>query len=252
MKKSLSGLNSLFLLASGGLILFVISRLFQKKEAIPTPTTGYKASPLLPSNTKSSFDEIYQLIRKEEGINYTAKKDGKDKNGNDLFTICIGHQIQPGEEELYTATLSEQDAILLFDKDIKNIIADMNKNIKVPLNKNQQLALISLRYRIGPNYFNNSSLLKELNRGNYQKASELFKEWRLSGGQVVQGLVLRAERERVRFLTPPVFSGLYQPGNLAPLSQQTGAPKFFPTNIPKAPTPLPKFSTYPYTIPKLD
>jgi lysozyme len=242
----------LFLLASGVLILYVISRLFQKKKAIPNPTTGYKPSPLLPSNTTTSFDEIYQLIRKEEGINYTAEKDGKDKNGNDLYSIGIGHQIQPNEQYLMTARLSEDDAILLFDKDIEKILADMNKNIKVPLNKNQQLALISLRYRIGPNYFNNSSLLKELNKGNYQKASELFKEWRLSGGQIVNGLVLRAERERVRFLTPPVFSGLYMQGNLSPLSQQTGAPKFFPTNIPKAPTPLPKFSTYPYTIPKLD
>ena len=197
MKKSSSGLNTLFLLASGGLILFVISRLFQKKKAaIPPIEKGYKPSFQLPSQTSNSFDEIYQLIRKEEGINYKAKADGKDREGNTLYTIGIGHQIQPNEVELFSKTITENEAILLFEKDIDKILVDMNQNIKVPLNKNQQLALISLRYRIGPNYFNESTLLRELNKGNYQKASEEFKNWRLSGGQVVSGLVARAERER--------------------------------------------------------
>jgi len=242
----------LFLLASGGLILFVISRLFLKKKAIPNPTKGYRPSPLLPSKTTNSLDEIYQLIRKEEGINYTAKKDGKDKNGNQLYSIGIGHQIQPGEEYLLTSTITEEDAILLFDKDIEKIIADMNKNIKVSLNKNQQLALISLRYRIGPGYFNESTLLRELNKGNYQKASEEFKNWRLSEGRVVPGLVARAERERVRFLTPASSTGLFNPLPIAPISTEGGAPKFFPTNIPKAPVQKPTFNfSAPYTIPKL-
>jgi len=202
LKKSSSGSNILFRYASGGLILFVISRLFLKKKAIPTPKKAYSNSPLLPSNTRSSFDEIYQLLRKEESINYTAKRDGKDKDGKPLYTIGIGHQIQPGEEYLLSATITEEEAILLFNKDIEKILADMNKNIKVPLNKNQQLALISLRFRIGPGYFNNSTLLKELNKGNYQKASEEFKNWRLSSGTINKGLVARAEREKVRFLTP--------------------------------------------------
>ena len=242
----------LFLLASGGLILFVISRLFLKKKAIPNPTKGYRPSPLLLSKTTNSLDEIYQLIRKEEGINYTAKKDGKDKNGNQLYSIGIGHQIQPGEEYLLTSTITEEDAILLFDKDIEKIIADMNKNIKVSLNKNQQLALISLRYRIGPGYFNESTLLRELNKGNYQKASEEFKNWRLSEGRVVPGLVARAERERVRFLTPASSTGLFNPLPIAPISTEGGAPKFFPTNIPKAPVQKPTFNfSAPYTIPKL-
>jgi len=252
LKKSFSGSNTLFLLASGVLILYVISRVFLKKKAIPTPSKGYSPSPLFPSNTKSSFDEIYQLIRKEEGINYTAKRDGKDKNGNQLFSIGIGHQIQPGEEYLMTSTITEEDAILLFQKDIEKILADMNKNIKVTLNKNQQLALISLRYRIGPSYFNNSTLLKELNKGNYQKASEEFKNWRISDGSINKGLVLRAERERVRFLTQPSTTGLFNPSPIAPLGKETGAPKFFPTNIPKIPAPRPAVNySAPFTIPKL-
>ena len=196
MKKLLSGSNILFRFVSGGLILYVIFLLFRKRKAIPSQKTVFN------SNSTNSFDEIYQLIRKEEGINYTAKRDGIDKNGNPLFTIGIGHQIQKGEEYLLNSIITEKEAIDLYKKDIAKILDDMNKNIKVALNKNQQLALISLRYRIGPNYFNNSTLLKELNKGNFQKASEEFKNWRISEGKINQSLVLRAERERIRFLTP--------------------------------------------------
>jgi len=256
LKKSSSGLNTLFLLASGGLILYVISRLFQKKkQAIPDLGIGYKPAPVLPSKTSNSYDEIYQLIRKEEGINYTAKRDGSDEKGNPLYTIGIGHQIQPGEEYLLTTTITEEEAISIFAKDIEKIVADMNRNIKVPLNKNQQLALISLRYRIGPNYFNGSTLLKELNKGNYQKASEEFKNWRISEGRVVPGLVARAERERVRFLTPVSSTGIYTPPLIPPLERKTGSPFIGPAqSAPKATTKAQPFTInpgqFPFIFPK--
>lgn len=245
MKKSSNGLNTLYLLASGVLILYVISRLFQKKKAIPDLGIGFKPSPVLPSLTSNSYDEIYQLIRKEEGINYTAVPDGKDEKGNTLYTIGIGHQIQVDTEpELLYSTITEEQAIEIFAKDIEKIVADMNRNIKVPLNKNQQLALISLRYRIGPNYFNNSTLLKELNKGNYQNASNEFKNWRISEGRIVPGLVARAERERVRFLTPVSASGIYQPPLIAPIEKKTGSPFVGPPQ--SAPKSTPKAS--PFTV----
>jgi lysozyme len=256
LKKSSNGLNTLFLLASGGLIVYVISLLSRrKKKAIPELGTGYKPAPVLPSLTSNSYDEIYQLIRKEEGINYTAKRDGSDEKGNPLYTIGIGHQIQPGEEYLLTATITEEEAILLFQKDIDKIVKDMNNNIKVALNKNQQLALISLRYRIGPNYFNGSTLLKELNKGNYQKASEEFKNWRISEGRIVPGLVARAERERVRFLTPVSSTGIYTPPLIPPLERKTGSPFIGPPqSAPKTTTKALPFTInlgqFPFIFPK--
>ena len=77
----------------------------------------------------------------------------------------------------------------------------MNRVIKVPINKNQQLALLSLRYNIGT-AFDKSTLLRELNSGNYIAAALRFAEWRLSEGKISQGLVNRRERERQLFNKP--------------------------------------------------
>lgn len=202
MKRLSSGWSILYRFASGGLILFVIFLLFRKKKGILNQKTDYNIPLISSSKSTNSFKEIYALIRKEEGLNLTAKRDGSTKDGKPLYTIGIGHQIQPGEEYLLSKTITEDEAIDLYIEDIKKILDDMKKNIQVPLNKNQQLALISLRYRIGPSYFNNSTLLKELNKGNYQKASEEFKNWRLSDGKIVIGLVARAEREKTLFNKP--------------------------------------------------
>ena len=167
-----------------------------KRSAIPKPTKDFKPNIL-------SFDEIYTWLRAQEGPpSYTAVKDGKLKNGTQLYSIGLGHQIQPNELELMDITLNDEQVLKIFKKDIEQIRLSMNKVIKVPLNKNQQLALLSLRYNIGPNYFNESTLLRLLNSGNYDAAAARFAEWRLSEGMINKGLVARRERERQLFLKP--------------------------------------------------
>ncbi len=177
-----------------------------KKPAIPKPQTGYRPSPLLPSSGVLSFDEIFQWIKREErgntGPSLKAFPDGKDKKGNQLFSIGYGHQIQPNELELMTSTITESKALELFQKDIEAIRKQMNSVIKVPINKNQQLALLSLRYNIGGDAFAESSLLRLLNQGNYTGAALRFAEWRLSEGKISNGLVARRERERQLFSKP--------------------------------------------------
>jgi lysozyme len=167
-----------------------------KKSAIPKPTKAFKPNIL-------SFDEIYTWIKAQEGEpSYTAKKDGKLKDGTQLYSIGLGHQIQPDELYLMESTLTDEEVLEIFRNDIENIRLSMNKVIKVPVDKNQQLALLSLRYNIGENAFNNSTLLKLLNQGNYDGASARFAEWRLSEGMINKGLVARRERERQLFNKP--------------------------------------------------
>jgi lysozyme len=207
LKKQSKYLNTGFLFAAGVLILYVLSRFIKmKKPAIPKPQTGYKPTPLAPSTQVLTFDEIFQWIRREEsgsrGPLLKAVPDGRDKKGNQLFSIGYGHQIQPNEIELMTQTITPEKALELFAKDIEAIRKQMNSLIKVPINKNQQLALLSLRYNIGGEAFKDSTLLKLLNQGNYTGAALRFAEWRLSEGKVSNGLVNRRERERQLFSKP--------------------------------------------------
>lgn len=167
-----------------------------KKLAIPKPTNQLNPNSL-------SFDEIYTWLRAQEGPpSYSAVKDGKTKDGKQLYSIGLGHQIQPNELNLMTALLNDEQVLEIFKKDIKGIISGMNRVIKVPINKNQQLALLSLRYNIGGPAFDKSTLLRRLNEGNYSDTAMRFAEWRLSEGKINQGLVNRRERERQLFSKP--------------------------------------------------
>jgi lysozyme len=183
--------------------LFLYLRMRKKKEPIKEIQTGYRPSPLAPLTDQLTFDEIYQWIKKEESVRYKAYRDGRDKQGNQLFSIGYGHQIQPKEKDLLTRTITEDEALMLLKKDIDGIRVQLNRLIKVPLNKNQQLAILSLRYNIGPAAFADSTLLKLLNQGNYTGAALEFPKWRLSEGKISNVLVLRRERERNLFSTPP-------------------------------------------------
>lgn len=73
--------------------------------------------------------------------------------------------------------------------------------IKVPVNDNQFGAMLSLTYNIGITAFTHSTLLKLLNQGDTQGASQQFLVWNKSGGKYVQGLMNRREDEQNLFNT---------------------------------------------------
>ena len=77
----------------------------------------------------------------------------------------------------------------------------VSKVVKVPLNQNQFDALVSFAYNIGNGNLQNSTLLKKLNSGDYQGASNEFLRWNKSGGKVLNGLTKRREKERALFLS---------------------------------------------------
>ena len=193
-----------FLFAGGALILYVLSLFIKKKQQEnQNPLTSSNSSPSNQGKINLSYDKIYNWIRAQEGIpSRTAKKDGKLKDGTQLFSIGLGHQIQPNESYLLSATLTDQEILDIFKKDVQKIIVSMNKVIDAFLNDNQALALFSLWYNIGETAFNESTLLKLVNQNKFNEAAEQFAVWRLSEGKINQGLVLRRQREKVLFNTP--------------------------------------------------
>ena len=75
---------------------------------------------------------------------------------------------------------------------IKNMVA-------VPLTQNQFDALVVWVYNLGPTNFKNSTLMKELNSGNYTAAGNEILRWYKAGGEVLTGLVRRREAEAQLF-----------------------------------------------------
>lgn len=67
--------------------------------------------------------------------------------------------------------------------------------IKVPLKQNELDAYLSLSYNIGTKAFCNSTLLKKLNKGDYNGACSEILRWNRAGGRVLRGLQLRRFKE---------------------------------------------------------
>ena len=83
----------------------------------------------------------------------------------------------------------------------KDFASFVSKVVKVPLNQNQFDALVSFAYNVGNGSLQNSTLLKKLNSGDYQGASNEFLRWNKAGGKVLNGLTKRREKERALFLS---------------------------------------------------
>ena len=86
---------------------------------------------------------------------------------------------------------------------LKNIVDEFAKsvegNLKISVTQNQFDAMVSLAYNIGIGAFSNSTLLRQLNCGNFVGASHEFLRWNKSNGKPLLGLTRRREREKILF-----------------------------------------------------
>jgi GH24 family phage-related lysozyme (muramidase) len=194
---------------SGGLIVFVLFRLSRLKKSQESQKTNpvNTGIPIFPSPVKSevNYEDYFSWLRLKENVTYFAKRDGQDKNGNPLYSIGMGHQIQiPGEEYLLNRTISENEVRQLFRKDIEKVVQDVNSVVKVPLNANQKLALVSIRYNVGPGGFRSGNLLSTLNKGNYSGAAAIIQNFIVTsdGGRFNLGLQNRRRSEQALFIKP--------------------------------------------------
>jgi len=72
---------------------------------------------------------------------------------------------------------------------------------QVPLPQNQFDALVSFTFNVGVGAFSNSTLLRRLNKRNYQGTKQEFRRWVHAGGRRLQGLVNRRNQEAGLFLS---------------------------------------------------
>ena len=204
MKKSFITWNTVLTFLSGGLLLYVLSRIFRKKEKPQNEEQIPISFSPRPLKAEPTYEEYFNWLRAKENVTYTAKRDGQDSKGNAKFSIGMGHQIQPGEEYLFNTTITETKVRELFKKDIEEIVKDVNSVVKVPLTRNQKLALVSIRYNVGPGGFRSGKLLSTLNSGNYAGVAAIIPTFiTTSGGGIFNlGLANRRKTEQALFIKP--------------------------------------------------
>ena len=142
-----------------------------------------------------------QLLSEWEGFEAKVYKDAAG-----LATIGVGHLLTKQELETgkilidgsaidFSDGLSQSQVIALLGQDLLRFEQAVTKNVTVDLNQNQFDALVAFCFNIGTSGFAKSTLLKELNQGNYDAIPIQLKRWVKAGGQTVAGLVNRRNHE---------------------------------------------------------
>jgi len=111
-------------------------------------------------------------------------------------TIGWGHKLKKGED--FSAGITEEQAIAMFDKDSATHQNIVKTHVKVPLTQNQFDALVSLTYN-APKALISSHLLTKLNKGDYNGAASQFLRWNHIGKAVSSGLTIRRQCEKDMF-----------------------------------------------------
>lgn len=119
-------------------------------------------------------------------------------------TVGFGHLVRAGED--FSGGLTRAGATALLGQDTAAAQAAIQRLVKVALNSNQFAALSDLIFNIGPTAFAKSTLLKDLNSGDYSGAADQFEKFNkvmINGGyQASAGLTSRRLGERDLFNTP--------------------------------------------------
>ena len=170
------------------LIESIIQAVLSLFAANSTKTTG-EASPGL-SGTPTGIRDV-ELIKESEGLRLKAYL----PTPNDVYTIGYGHT--KTAEKGMVITLAGAEALLLHD--LKWVETAIDTYVQVPLNQNQYDALASFIYNVGGTAFRKSTMLRLLNKSDYEGAAGQFPRWNKQKGKVLKGLTTRRQKEQTLF-----------------------------------------------------
>ena len=141
-------------------------------------------------NNMKISEEGKALIKKFEGCELESYYCSAD-----VITIGYGHT--KGVSEGDTCTQEEADQMLA--DDLEEFEGYVEKYVEVELSQNQRDALIAWTFNLGPANLKSSTMLKELNSGNYAKVPSEMRRWNKAGGETLEGLIRRREAESLLF-----------------------------------------------------
>lgn len=140
--------------------------------------------------TKTSQKAI-DLIRQFEGEKLSAYKCPAG-----IWTIGVGHT-GPDVHAGLTITKAESEAILR--KDLVRFEEGVSKLVTRPITQDMFDALVSFAFNVGLANLKSSTLLRKLNAGDFQGASDQFTRWDKAGGKILKGLTARRAAEQMLF-----------------------------------------------------
>ncbi len=127
-----------------------------------------------------------KLIEESEGLRLDRYLDCAGKP-----TIGWGHLCRPGDG-LFKITREQAEQLLIGD--VASACRSVENLVKVPLTDNEFACLVDFAFNFGAGALGTSTLLRLLNRGNYDAVPEQLPHWVHAGGKVEPGLVIRRKR----------------------------------------------------------
>lgn len=117
-----------------------------------------------------------------------------------VWTIGYGHTRTVRAGLVITA----EEADRLLDEDLRLVERAVQRLVTVPLNDNQFAALVSFAFNVGIANFEQSTLLRLLNRGWYEQVPAQLMRWNRANGEVLGGLSRRRAAEGRLWNTPVI------------------------------------------------
>lgn len=141
------------------------------------------------------------LIREFEGCSLSAYPD--PGTGGPPFTIGYGHTgLVNGKPIGLGMTITQDTAEDLLAADLESFEVSVNNLVNRNLTPNQFGALVSLCYNIGVGAFAGSTVLRDVNAGDFAGAQAAFSLWVNGANGPLPGLVRRRAAEAALFGTP--------------------------------------------------
>ena len=142
-------------------------------------------------NPCSYSDTGFAMTRSFEGLRLESYQDSAE-----IWTIGYGHT---GPEVHEGQRISEFEAEALLRADLAAAIACVRRAVSVEVTQDQFDALADFCFNIGRGNFQSSSLLRYVNRSEFESVVVQFGLWIHAGGEVEPGLVRRRAAEAALF-----------------------------------------------------
>ncbi|WP_455474747.1 lysozyme [Bartonella sp. B30(2025)] len=135
--------------------------------------------------------EGFALIKQWEGLRLQSYQDATG-----IWTIGYGHTSNAGKPFVHkNMSITERTAEEILFQDLKQFEKAVDQAVAVSLTDEQFAALVSFCYNVGIKAFCNSTLLRKLNKGDYEAVPFELQKWTKAGGKRLQGLVNRRAAE---------------------------------------------------------